>query len=187
MTDIWKEFEDAAGGMTANHRARLDALGVPAKIHSGITAYAGWSRIETTPDGFYQPCPHGRWAVLIPCGWTDYLGQWTAIDDLVGFHPDDPSRWWRRLGAVDLLGEEQVQDALDRRQPLRLHATPLDWLRNGCQGAVVLDWRAEPRRLFNGLPSVIADTPDLAERLGQRIAQAPFSITSSAPGERYAA
>ena len=56
--------------------------------------------------------------------------------DLVAFHAGGMPFVGSWLGRVGLLGEEQLHRA---RDVLQVHATPLDWLRGGREGVVVVD------------------------------------------------
>jgi hypothetical protein len=77
--------------------------------------------------------------------------------DIVAWHPRTQriARW---LGAVALLGEDQVNGArLDQERALPVHETPIDWLVAGRSGVVIVDprraafilRRAEPLRVAN--------------------------------------
>ena len=62
--------------------------------------------------------------------------------DMVAWHMAQPSRWWLRRGAGVLLGEIEVEHAVTYGEPLRVHRTPLGWLRAAGEGVVILDWGA---------------------------------------------
>jgi len=70
-----------------------------------------------------------------------------VIADLVAIPLRDPTAHYLRLGLADVLGEPAVEKARQdcrwrHSEPvvLTIHPRPLDWLRSGCNGAVLLDW-----------------------------------------------
>ncbi|MBF0251897.1 MAG: hypothetical protein HQL35_14845, partial [Alphaproteobacteria bacterium] len=87
------------------------------------------------------------------------------IRELVAFDPRDPGRWWLRLGGERWgpvwLGQDAVDWARAEGAPLTLYATPLDWLRAGCRGAVLLDAGGDLfADLFDGIARI--RVPDVA-------------------------
>jgi hypothetical protein len=85
---------------------------------------------------------HG--ALIFPV--ADDLGD---IVDLCAWSPPRRSALWSACGCM--LGGENLL-APRMREALAVHATPLEWLRDGCRGVVPIDWskaaghlrRAEP-------------------------------------------
>lgn len=63
------------------------------------------------------------------------------VIDLIAWRPSAPSRWWLRTGIATMLGEVAVHACYVHESPLRLHRTPLNWLRRSGWGAVPLDWQ----------------------------------------------
>ena len=62
------------------------------------------------------------------------------IGDLLAFHLEEPDRWYLRRGEWGLvLGMDQFNEAMVTGSRIILHATPLQWLRAGCEGACPLD------------------------------------------------
>ena len=59
--------------------------------------------------------------------------------DLIAWRPADLACWWYRTGEGDVLGIDNLDLAHIEGWPISLHRTPLDWLRAGCRGAVLLD------------------------------------------------
>lgn len=72
-----------------------------------------------------------------------------AIVDLVAQRLGD-GRVLSRLGAVDLLGWDELQIARDRGGPLLVYRDILTWLRGHGRGTVILDW-ARAHRHLDGL------------------------------------
>jgi hypothetical protein len=95
-----------------------------------------------TGAGTYEPMPDGKRAFVVPAVPLSNDSLDDDIGDLVAWFPDNPSRWWCRLGAVPFLNFQAVERAAFFREPLTLHPTPLGWLRASGEGAVILDPRA---------------------------------------------
>jgi hypothetical protein len=72
----------------------------------------------------------GDRAIIIP---TD--------DDYVAFRMDSPRGFWRMTGTAVLLGHDSLEHAVHFQQPLMVHESPLDWLKSGCDGIVILSWQ----------------------------------------------
>ena len=108
----------------------------------------GLSEVETARDGLYQPSPHnGRRAFITPVYGPVRPLEVAVIDpdaatpiDLVAWHMDQPNRWWLRRGTAVLLGEIEIVYAETYGEPIRIYRTPLDWLKAGGEGVVILDW-----------------------------------------------
>ena len=118
--------------------------------HLGISrmsaARAGglaWSRITTfgrgfdlSPSGFpaiIQPCWRGP-APSLECGVENPI-----LDELIAWRPAEPGQWFYRWGASwPALGDHYIDAAHVDGDPLQCHLTPLEWLRGGCRGAVLL-------------------------------------------------
>jgi hypothetical protein len=105
----------------------------------GVCGALGLATIEPTGARF-QFFEGGRDAVAIGLRGTD-----CELVDLLAWFPDAPARWWTRFGLAVFAGEEAVERAALFGKTLRLHETPLDWLRADCAGAVVLDPQADIR------------------------------------------
>lgn len=172
MSDLLAEFT-AAAGMTFEDRSFDDWLirqGVPATVLRGSgpwlrgPAIVGAAPIETFRDGTYQPAPDGKFAFVMAANQygDDFFLE--AIDDLIAWLPSDPSRWWRRHGVATFLNEQAVDRARCCDESAHLHETPLDWLRVGCRGAVVIDQAAPLRFALTGL-TVVCASRALAEQL----------------------
>ncbi len=63
-----------------------------------------------------------------------------VLRDLIAWHPDEPDLWFYCFGlGRPILGEDHYLDAIESGAPLKVFATPLDWLRAGGEGCVFLD------------------------------------------------
>ena len=144
---------------------RLQALGVPRPVLTtplGIDGLFGVSRVRTYQDGSYEPAEDGVGAIIIA------VIEHDELSDLLAFCTTDPSRWWLRLGLAVYLGEEHADYAALLHEPLRLFNSPLSWLRAGCDGAVVLDWRFGPSSLFE-VSEIVTEDLQHGEQVEQRL------------------
>ena len=157
MTDLADEFSSAVCSLTPRRIDWLRGGGIPdaAIFHEPLMVGVGF--IEIYGGGLFEPRDDGPVAVLVPCGTHDGI-NWD-LEDIVAFKLEAADRWWRRLGAVPLLGEENLRRF--RLDPLQICAGPLDWLRSGGRGACVLDWRHDPVDLFLGAGEITADLKTL--------------------------
>ncbi len=120
----------------------LARLGID-RIIANRAGGLAWSRITTFGRGF-DLSPSGIPAVIQPVwrGAAPSLEVDLALpilDELIAWCPADPGRWWYRWGASwPALGDHFIDDAHIDGVPLRCHLTPLDWLRGGCRGCVML-------------------------------------------------
>lgn len=80
----------------------------------------------------FEPSDNGRDAIIVPIFDDDELV------DLVAFDPRQPEVWWCRIGTEPLLGINWLAN-VDPTTPVRIFAHPLDWLRAGGAGVVILD------------------------------------------------
>ena len=61
--------------------------------------------------------------------------------DMLAWRPDDPTRWWCRLGDVGVvLGADNLDLAHTASLSISFATTPLDWLQADCRGACLLDY-----------------------------------------------
>lgn len=129
--------------MTALHNVRqahIDRL-----LELGLTSQAiakvGYSQLPfgvlriATEEGRWWPDPEGFSAMVIP------VLENECVIDIIAFRTDQPARWWWRIGCATFLGAEHLQ-SLWGDGPLRIAATPLEWLREGGEALTILDWDA---------------------------------------------
>lgn len=132
------ELKAAAWAVKKEHLPRLFALGISrstiaelGRHHYGfglVNAIAG-------EDGLYVP-GDGEPHLVLP------VYESGELVDLVAFRSCDPEHWLWRTGDGSALGLEWGWGMLHNGEPLTISATPLDWLRAGCEGLCVLDWDA---------------------------------------------
>ena len=99
--------------------------------------------------------------------------------DLVAWDPRRPDIWWLRRGHARWLGGAAVERAnFEAEQgdaaPIRLHATPMAWLRAECAGACLLRAGREPlRALLWGVRQVVCDDVAHAAVVHKELRRAP--------------
>ena len=178
--DLWSEFLSAVPRLRRCHLDRLAALGIGA--HEILAAgNAGMARIRRHAGGLYEPDDTGDPALIVPI----FLGEIPApgnpvaepiLDDLIAWHPDRPNRWALRAGTAVTLGNAWGS------WPLPIHRTPLDWLRAGGAGVVILDWVGAFLR-FGDSPLLAQDLEhgqEIRERLTRPVPCPPILVPNAA-------
>jgi len=126
--------------LVANRLARLPEF--DARLMAAGLLFPGpplWGVTRVSTDKrFYQPDPDGQPAVIAPAYENRSLADLVAIS-LRGGHA-----MRLRRGEVAFLGADNVLAAYEWREPLLLFENGLSWIRNGCAGAVIVDY--VPRR-----------------------------------------
>ena len=186
MVDLDREFALTTDGVSPLVVKRFLQWGIPPRIIYGPRHHVGVARIVTTSDGFFEFHETGARAAIVPEGVPEWPA-WDEIHDLLAFMPDNPSRWWRRRGDVDLLGARNMTSW--RLSPLVVHETPLSWLQGGADGVCVVNWAFDPIARLVAAGHLEAETPMLKDRLERRIkdvALAPFDIAVIEEARRVA-
>lgn len=83
----------------------------------------------------WRPADEGRSAVIVPV-------MDGVVVDLVAWLPGKPDRWYLRRGTNSVLGWHDLRHAIVYGRPIRVHATPFDWLLSGLEGCVPLTQEA---------------------------------------------
>lgn len=109
----------------------------------------------------YAPAPGGKTAIIVPAFADGVLVDLVAT----GLQTRECRT---RAGIATVLGAEWIDHARDSETALTLFPDPLEWLRCGRRGAVVVDWRAA-RFTLADLPGGIACT---SESVAQRVDRA---------------
>jgi hypothetical protein len=107
----------------------------------------------------YEPRPGGRPAIIFPLfadGRSPKEGP--SLVDLVACGVATRSTRTRE-GIATVLGAEHIEKARETETAVRLFADPIEWLRNDCRGACVVDWRSAHYVLAD-LPAGIACSSD---------------------------
>jgi hypothetical protein len=169
LPPIDAEYRQAKRNATRDTVDLLRGLGVPGGVLYGLaTDYPmyGVARIETFDSGFYDSSDDGEMAIIQPVAQCVESGSPDVID-LVTWLPDDPAHWWLRIGHWPLLNPDAVSDAtfFGEDNPVVVHAMPLDFIRAGCEGVVVLQWTAGLPFYFGAVRKLLAMGADTGRRL----------------------
>ena len=122
--------------------------------------------IETFSDGSFQLSRTGREAVLVPVERDD-----GGEIDTVAFFIGRPRKLWRERLFASHLGDRVLHIARWYQRPVRLVATPADWLRDS-ETVCVLDWwSCDLRGLFGNVPRVICASDVMKRFLLRRLAE----------------
>lgn len=99
--------------------------------------------IEAFADGTWQPSETGFEALLLP---VSEVGG--GVIDVVAWQIGEPSIWWLRRGVASYVGEHELILARRDRRPVRLVATPKEYLALWGYAVCILDWRADVRAIL---------------------------------------
>ena len=134
-------------GLSGWHIRQLANAGVDST--AWITAgHLATPRISTVGRLFISD-PFGGAAFVLPVYDGEPVGElnpdpMVPLIDLLAFRLEEPDRWWLRCGIPNLvLGKNQLINAMLTGSNTALHATPLEWLRAGCEGCCPLDLAAD--------------------------------------------
>jgi hypothetical protein len=142
--------------------AALRACGLP--IDGASTWGVAFVEID---EHNYAPAAGGKPAIIVP------LFEDGALLDLVATGLETRSTR-TRAGIATVLGREWLDRAKDTETTVRLFADPIEWLRNSCRGAVIVDWRSA-RFALSDVPGIACENELLAERV-KRAMQQPVHL-----------
>lgn len=101
--------------------------------------------IKARIDGrFFEPDPDGEFWIGQPV-WVEqptayHYVENPILEDIIAWQPAQPDIWYFHRGETGLiLGEENLVYAQLAGEKAVLHRTPLDWLKAGRTGCVILD------------------------------------------------
>lgn len=152
---------------------QLGALTGLARIGESQPA-CGLAKIRPIDNGLWEPFEDGELAMVIPvCSpWCfEQFGceiETIEVIDLIAFNSRRPAQWRWRTGNAWALGEHLIADA---DEPVRLVATPLQWLRLGGEAACILDWRKQSPAwsLLRDAPGILCGDHTLRDRVSEMI------------------
>jgi hypothetical protein len=130
--------------------------------------------------------PYGVSALIMPV-----LHEGVIIDQ-IAWCSLRPDAWLWRIGAGWALGIDEIEypPLWDGFREITLHGTPLDWLRAGGKGAVILDWNAiHGIRKLAMFDTIKCDHPTVQKRLRAILSQPerkPKIVGTGAKRERAA-
>ncbi len=139
--------------------------------------YIGGAKVRTS-GRYFERDDEGEFMVCQPVwvGPTPTLHNPVdepILADVIAWNPEKPREWhFFRKEAGLILGEESMFRASMFGDALILHRTPLEWLKAGCAGCVLLD-RAAVSKLY-GLQEVVCPDLKYGEFI-EAILNAPFT------------
>lgn len=166
--DISRELRDLSLAARPPLLHRLTALGVswPTIANMGDRHYFGGSaRVIDVDDGLYAPSADGEPHLILP------VFERRNLVDLIAFTSNKPLAWLLRLGLGWSLGLLDGLEHHSGKDEVRLWATPLDWLRAGCDGLCILDWSAPDVRELTRLSRIHCQNRALSEVLKEALAR----------------
>jgi hypothetical protein len=176
-TALAAEMRTAFAALRPSDIRELAQCGVP-QILVDHFQMVGVARIRVQGE-LYEPDPSGALAVITPvlaqfpdtpesCR-PDVYALIGNIVDLLAWDARVPQRWAFRVGAATWLGCIPPQHC--DPDPVRIWRSPLNWLRAGCNGLVIVAReRAEAYRLLAGCSGgIIAEDGEHAAELRQAL------------------
>jgi hypothetical protein len=143
-------------------RARLREEGIDAAREAQIRAqrsglFCGIAKVLPHGGKYFDFDEGGRWRFILPELFCE------EIVDLIAFSPNRPQRVKTWCGMATMLGQEQIERSAFVLGKTALWDDPLQWLRAGCDGGMVLQFSPPPMLLYG--TTIIASSMTLAERL----------------------
>ena len=97
-----------------------------------------------------------------------------TVVDLLAWRVEDPLIFATAMGAAALLGHNLLNPATWAfGSALAVHRRPLDWVKAGARGVVILDHRLAPFALGQALGHLEAEDPDHLKLLRQMLCRPP--------------
>ena len=159
--DLQQELDAAAARVTQLHLNRLLQLGVSRDAIANLGRDQipfGVAGVTDDGDGLYQP------GGSIP-SIVQPIYDLNGLVDLVAWRSSNPMRWRLRTGLGWLLGAQACLYGGWEPGVLTLHASPLDWLRAGCTGGVIVDWSSGDIDTLRSFDTIYCADPRQAELL----------------------
>lgn len=181
--DLTAEMETACAAVKQIHLDRLRSLGVSSQTIARIgdqQAPFGISKVDHIGQAIYQPGGE-RQSIVTPV----YDG--CDLIDLISWQTSFPARWLWRCGAAWALGIDSIASNNWTDDPLQIFATPLDWLRGGADGLVILDWDAPEIRQLLRVKAIQSDLAIAAQLRSALMKPAYFPKIITREGLRNAA
>jgi hypothetical protein len=125
-------------------------------IRTDDSLIIGLAAVETC-EHYYTPAAGGKGALIVP-----YF-QGNVLLDLVAVGLETFT-CRTRLGIATVLGGEHIEAARERETSVRLFKDPITWLRNGRNGACIVDWRVA-QFILADVPGVACDDELLAAKI----------------------
>ncbi|MCZ6588390.1 MAG: hypothetical protein O7B24_10660 [Alphaproteobacteria bacterium] len=140
--DLMAEWA-ATPSLNSRQRKQLEELGVTREA-TQRSGGLGWARVSIA-GRLYVPSHAGDVAIIQPV-WAGpapsiyQAVEHTQLADLIAWLPEEPTRWFYRLGAPGaVLGANNLELAHSEGWPITFELSPLAWLLADCRGAVLLE------------------------------------------------
>jgi hypothetical protein len=147
----------------------LRGIGLPApQLHAD--GMIGVARGLVDKSDFWAADEGGSRLLITP------LIESGVVVDLIAFDPKQPNAWFLRTGHGWALGADTIaraQNYWPDDGALVLHATPLDWLASGCEGACVTQWTDEARTTIRGIHACEVRSSEFARALRLELTRPP--------------
>lgn len=163
--DLERLYAAAVSAVSQCHLDRLRAVGVaPGTIARIGRSYPAFGVLdgEMERGGRFLPGEVGAHVV-------QPVIEHHELIDLVAWRPGSPMRWGLVSGLGWLLGADECFATRWDGDRLRLHATPLDWLRADAVGGVVLDWDSSDLTWLRGFAQIDCGNDMVAASLGRAL------------------
>lgn len=144
-----------------------------------VEAFAGTLSVRPCSfdgTGFFDFDTQGE-----PCLVFEVLDEDNASTvDLAAFALADPTRFGTADGTVGVLGLTNVTNPAtwSLGALLKVHRTPLSWLRDGCRGVVITDHQMAPEALSKALGPIAAEDRAHAQDLIELLCKPPVDPRS---------
>lgn len=163
------EMVSASTALELRQLEVLRGIGLPApQLHADGTI--GIARGLVDKSDFWSPDEGGNRLLITP------LVEGGIVVDLIAFDPKQPNAWFLRTGHGWALGADMIaraQNYWPDDAPLVLHATPLEWLGSGCEGACVTQWTDEARMTIRGIHACEVRSNEFARALRLELTRPP--------------
>lgn len=170
MTDLAAEWATARSAFTwADYSALLRGIDQRSLARSFAEIGLGAGEIAVQ-NGKWRKMFRGERAIIVP---AQDPGGYPV--DLIAFRMDTPMSFWPLSGAAAVLGEDEIDRASAMAEPLQVHECPLDWLKAGRRGCVILDYARHWPLHLGRIPALQFEDAAFARRAAARM-QNPISI-----------
>ena len=139
-------------------------LGIPRDL-TGIEML-GVTR-AATEGREWVPQPGGRPVITLPI----WAGE--CCLDILALDPHNANNWWTQTDIVPVLAPEEIARCQILDEPLDIHASPLEWLRAGATGSIILDWRCILPLWLGGIRRFLCFDDVTAKRLDRGLRSPP--------------
>jgi hypothetical protein len=166
-SDLRAQMEAAAAAVRQQHLQHARALGVSFATIAEMGLVAppfGIACARITDEGMLE---FGEG----PAHFVQPVLADGAILDLVGWRSLQPSRWGLCRGSAWALGADNIARSRDLGVPLKLEATPLDYLRGAAKGLAIIDWDAPEVRQLIEVDAIEVDDKRLGDLLLNQISK----------------